>query len=152
VGGFDSSAIDDDGRTIHQIGKAAGHTAIELMARDAQERRDRPAAVEPAVDAILDAAEKGDADALARLLDAHPDLIDARGGNFWGRPPLHMAAWRNRTACIRLLLDRGADVRIRDHGDNAYALHFAAEAADIEVVALLVEAGSDVVGAGDDHQ
>ena len=53
---------------------------------------------------------------------------------------------------MRLLLDRGADVRIRDYGDNAYALHFAADAADLDVVTLLVEAGADVVGAGDDHQ
>jgi ankyrin repeat protein len=151
--GFDPSFTDDDGRTVHQIGKAGGHTAIELLAREFQERRaDRPAAVEQAVAAILDAAEKGRADELGRLLDAHPDLIDARGGGFWGRTALHMAAWRNRGACVRLLLDRGADVRIRDYGDNAYALHFAAEAADPDVVALLVEAGSDVVGAGDDHQ
>jgi ankyrin repeat protein len=151
--GFDPGATDDDGRTIHQIGKAGGHTAIELLAREFQERRaDRPAAVEQAVAAILAAAEKGRADDLGRLLDAHPDLIDTRGGNFWGRTALHMAAWRNRAACVRLLLDRGADVRIRDYGDNAYALHFAADAADLDVVALLVEAGSDVVGAGDDHQ
>lgn len=150
--GFDPSFTDDDGRTIHQIGKAGGNVAIELLARDFQARRDRPAAVEQAVNAILDAAEKGRADALARLLDAHPDLIDARGGDFWGRTALHMAAWRNRPDCVRLLLDRGADVRIRDHGDNAYALHFAADAADLDVVTLLVEAGSDVVGEGDDHQ
>src|SRR5262249_40102272 len=89
---------------------------------------------------------------LARLIDAHPDLIDARGANSWGRTALHMAAWRNRAACVRLLLDRGADVRIRDHGDNAYALHFASDAADLDIVKLLIEAGSDVVGAGDDPQ
>lgn len=86
------------------------------------------------------------------MLDARLDLIDARSDNFWGRTALHMAAWRNRAACVRLLLDRGADVRIRDYGDNAHALHFATEAADLDVVKLLVEAGSDVVGEGDDHQ
>jgi ankyrin repeat protein len=151
-GGFDPGLTDNDGRTIHQIGKTGGIQAIELLARDFQERRNRPAAVGQAVKAILDAAEKGRADELSRLLDAHPDLIDARGGNFWGRTALHMAAWRNREACVRLLLDRGADVRIRDYGDNAYALHFAADAADLDIVTLLVEAGSDVVGEGDDHQ
>ena len=41
--------------------------------------------------------------------------------------------------------------RIRDFGDNAYALHFAVEAASLAIVKLLVEAGSDVIGAGDDH-
>src|SRR5262245_29593092 len=126
--------------------------AIELLARDFQERRNRPAAVGQAVKAILDAAEKGRAEELGRLLDEHLDLVDARGGNSWGRTALHMAAWRNRGACVRLLLDRGADVRIRDYGDNACALHFAADAADLDVVTLLVEAGSDVVGEGDDHQ
>jgi ankyrin repeat protein len=86
------------------------------------------------------------------LLDSHLDLIDARGGSFWGRTTLHMSAWRNRADCVRLLLQRGADVRIRDYGDNAYALHFAAEAADLDVIRLLVEASSDVIGEGDDHQ
>jgi ankyrin repeat protein len=152
VSGFDPGLTDDDGRTIHQIGKTGGNEAIELLAREFQERRDRPAAVEQAVKAILDAAEKGRAHELGRLLDAHPDLIDARGGNSWGRTALHMAAWRNRGPCARLLLERGADVRIRDYGDNAYALHFAADAADLDVVTLLVEAGSDVIGEGDDHQ
>ena len=151
-GGFDPSFTDDDGRTIHQIGKNGGNEAIELLARDFQAHRDRPALVEETVKAILAAAEKGEADELSQLLDAHLDLIDARGSNDWGRTALHMAAWRNRAACVRLLLDRGADVRIRDYGDNAYALHFAAEAADLDVVALLVEAGSDILGEGDDHQ
>jgi ankyrin repeat protein len=63
-----------------------------------------------------------------------------------------MAAWRNRADCVRLLLQRGVDVRIRDYGDNAYALIFAAEAADLDVIRLLVEAGSDVIGEGDDHK
>ena len=150
--GFDPGWTDVDGRTLHQIGKAGGNAAIELLARDFQERETRPAPMVEAIGAILDAAESGRADELGRLLDAHPDLIDARGGNFWGRTALHMAAWRNRQACVRLLLERGADVRIRDYGDNAYALHFAADAADLEVVKMLVEAGSDVVGEGDDHQ
>src|SRR4051794_31451636 len=103
-GGFDPSFTDDDGRTIHQIGKAGGNEAIELLARDVQARRDRPEEMERAVTAILDAAGKGRADELGRLLDAHLDLIDARGGNFWGRTALHMAAWRNQATCVRLLL------------------------------------------------
>jgi ankyrin repeat protein len=151
-GGFDPSFTDDDGRTIHQISKIGGNEAIELLARDFQARRNRPAVVERTVNAMLDAAEKGQVDELSRLLDSHLDLIDDRGANFWGRTALHMAAWRNRADCVRLLLQRGADVRIRDYGDNAYAVHFAAEAADLDVIRLLVEAGADVIGEGDDHQ
>jgi ankyrin repeat protein len=53
---------------------------------------------------------------------------------------------------VRLLLEAGAAVDIRDYGDNASALHFAAQAAGLEIVRALVEAGADVNGEGDDHQ
>jgi len=70
-GGFDPSFTDDNGRSIHQIGKAFGNTAIELLAREFQEPRNRPAAVAQTVSAILEAAEKGRADELGRLLGNH---------------------------------------------------------------------------------
>lgn len=159
--GFDPGATDDDGRSVHQIAKQAGHEAIELLAREFQERATRPPEVERTINAILGAAEHGRADELARLLDAHPDLIDARGGNHQKQTALHKAAWecsgdvgtrRGQRACVRLLLERGADVRVRDYGDNAHALHFAVESADFETVEMLVDAGADVIGDGDDHQ
>jgi ankyrin repeat protein len=159
LAGFDPGMTDDDGRTIHQIGKAGGHAAIELVAAEYQARDTRPREEQSTVDAILDAAEAGRLEDLRRLLDAHPGLINARGGNHQKQTALHKAAWRcgatsshDRTACVRLLLERGADVRIRDYGDNAYALHFAVESADFEIVRMLIEAGSDVIGEGDDHQ
>jgi ankyrin repeat protein len=151
-GGFDPGIIDRDGRTIHQIAKANGHEAIELLAREFQERDTHPPEQEQAVNSILNAAEKGRAEELVQLLDSNADLIDARGGNFQKQTALHKAAWRNHPDCVRLLLERGANVRIRDFGDNAYALHFAADAADLDIVRMLVEAGSDVIGEGDDHQ
>ena len=96
------------------------HQAIELLARQFQERETRPAEEQKTVDRILHAAEHGEVDELRRLLDARPDLIDARGANFQ-RTALHLAAWLNRLECVKLLLERGANVRIRDFGDNAYA-------------------------------
>ena len=151
--GFDPGTTDADGRTIHQIAKAGRHEAIEILARDLQggatpiRRR-----CEQAISAILDAANQGRADELRRLLDAHPDLIDARGGYFQKQTALHKAACGNRHACVRLLLERGADVHIRDFPDNAYALHLAAAVADLEMVKMLVEAGSDIDGKGDDYE
>jgi ankyrin repeat protein len=150
--GFDPRATDAGGRTLHQIAKEYGHEAIELLARQLEERDSNPPDKRGAVDSILEAAESGHADKLRGLLDRHPDLIDARGGNFQKQTALHKAAWRNHRACVELLLARGADVRIRDTGDNATALHFAAEAADLAIVELLVEAGSDIIGDGDDHR
>jgi ankyrin repeat protein len=148
--GFDPDTTDDDGRTIHQIAKAERHETIELLARDVQGAERRPAEIRQAVDAILAAANQGRTDDLRGLLDAHPDLIDARGGGFQKQTALHRAACANRHDCVRLLLQRGADVRIRDFPDNACPLHLAAAVADLDMVKLLVEAGSDVDGKGDD--
>lgn len=150
--GFDPRRMDDQGRTLHQIGKEYGHEAIELAARIVEQRNDNPPHLRGAVENMLEAAGKGHTDKLRQLLDAHPELIDARGGSWERQTALHKAAWQNQRACVELLLERGADVRIRDTGDNAYALHFAAEAADLAIVRMLVEAGSDVIGDGDDHR
>jgi ankyrin repeat protein len=149
--GFDPSTADEDGRTIHQIAKAEGHDAIELLARDVQGRDTRAPAEQRALNAILDAAKFGHVDELRRLLDAHPDLIDARGGGYEKETALHRAAPCNRHACVRLLLERGADVDIRDYPNNATVLHFAAVAGDLDMVRTLVEAGADLVGDGDDY-
>ncbi len=120
--------------------------------RQHQERDERDDDMKHAVRAIQEAAAEGRTDELDRLLDARPDLVDAPGVNWQQQTALHKAAWRNRLECVRVLLERGADVGIRDFGDNAYPLHFAAAEADLAIVRMLVEAGSDVVGEGDDHQ
>jgi ankyrin repeat protein len=150
--GFEPGATDEADRTLHQVAKILGHTAIELLMRDYQERDGRSDDVKHAVVALQTAASGGHLDDLRHLLDARPDLLDARGVDARGRTALHLAAERNQPACVRLLLEAGADVRIRDYGDNACALHFAAAAADLEVVRMLVEAGADPGGDGDDHQ
>ena len=150
--GFDLAAIDDDGRTIHQIAKANRFEAIELLARDVQGGERRPPHVVQAVDGILDAAWRGETETLRLRLDAHPELIDALGGGFVKQSALHRAACRNQHACLRLLVERGADVGVRDFPDNAYPLHVAAAVADLETIEILVEAGSDVIGEGDDYE
>jgi ankyrin repeat protein len=150
--GFHPGTVDEAGRTIHQVAKTLGHTSLELLMREHQERDERPHDVKRAVAEIQAAAGGGRADDLRRLLDAHPELLDARGVDRAGQTPLHRAAWHDRSECVRVLLDAGADVSIRDYGDNASALHGAARYADVGVVRLLVEAGADVIGAGDDHQ
>jgi ankyrin repeat protein len=150
--GFNPGASEASGRSLHQLAKSLGHTELELLMREYQERDERSDEVKQAVKAIQDAAADGRTDDLRRRLDEHPDLLDARGVDFNKQTALHKAAWKNRLECVRLLLERGADVRIRDYGDNAYALHFAAEGADLAIVRMLVEAGSEIDGEGDDHQ
>ena len=150
--GFHPGTTDGAGRSVHQIAKRAGHTALELLMREHQERESRPSTVLQTVTALHDAAAHGHADALRRLLETHPELLDARGVDHLGGTALHAAARGNHASCVRLLLEAGAAVDVRDYGDNASALHFAAQAVGLEVVQALVEAGADVNGEGDDHQ
>jgi ankyrin repeat protein len=102
--------------------------------------------------AILTAAEKGDVEQLAELLDAHPESIDQRGalrGHDGLRTALHFG--NHHYDAVKLLLEHGADPNIRDEGDNAYPLHFVAERLDLPTAQLLIEHGADTVGEGDMH-
>lgn len=85
---------------------------------------------------------------LRDLLDRDPDLVTARNRD--GATGLHLAV--RHPAAVRLLLEHGADPNARDVGDNALPLHFAAGGGPIESVRLLLDAGSDVHGVGDDHR
>jgi ankyrin repeat protein len=103
-----------------------------------------------AVASLRDAAGKGDLARLNALLDAHPQLIDERGGE-GVRTPLHQAVFGNSEAAVKLLLERGANPNIRCEGDNAYPLHFAVEK-HLPIIRLLVEHGADTIGEGDYHE
>src|SRR3954469_17362835 len=84
----------------------------------------------PDVSSLLDAAGRGDATRVAEILDLHPTLVSVRGvlrGHTGVRTALHHAVSGTHEAVVRLLLDRSADPNVRDEGDNAIPLHFAAE-------------------------
>jgi ankyrin repeat protein len=99
---------------------------------------------------LFEAAQSGDVDRLAALLDARPDKLHARLKPYeWTL--LHTAAHNGHLAAVDLLLNRGLDVNTREKGDNSYAMHWAAAAGHLDVVRRLADAGGDVVGHGDDH-
>ena len=100
---------------------------------------------------MRDAAGKGDLAWLNALLDAHPELIDERGGE-GVRTALHQAVFGNSEAAVKLLLERGANPNVRCEGDNAYPLHFAVETNRVPIIHLLVEHGADTAGEGDYHE
>jgi ankyrin repeat protein len=103
------------------------------------------------VASLRDAAGKGNLERLNSLLDAHPELIDERGGE-GVRTALHQAVFGNSEEAVKLLLERGANPNIRCEGDNAYPLHFAVEKNRVPIIHLLVEHGADTVGEGDYHE
>jgi ankyrin repeat protein len=104
-----------------------------------------------AVASLRDAAGKGDLARLNALLDAHPELINERGGE-GVRTPLHHAVFGNCEAAVKLLLERGANPNIRCEGDNAYPLHFAVEKHRLPIIRLLVDHSADTIGEGDYHE
>ncbi len=86
---------------------------------------------------------------LSKIL--RPDQINAL--NDFGWAPLHMAAFGGNAANVKLLLDRGADMRLRAKTKfrNA-ALLVAMLTSDYETVKLLLDRGADVLerqGEGD---
>jgi ankyrin repeat protein len=69
---------------------------------------------------IHDIAFAGDAEQLKSLLDKNPELIDAKG--WLERRPLHCAAGFGHVDCVRLLIERGADVNAHSKLWSATAL------------------------------
>ena len=129
---------------------AKGWTALKEAVADLQ-RDGSPR--ERAVQALLRAAERGQAERVIEVLNAHPDVIDERStlaGHTGLRTALHFGV--HHEGVVRALLERGADPNIPDEGDNAFPLHFAAEAGNLAIVKLLVEHGArTAAGDVDDH-
>lgn len=100
-----------------------------------------------AAGAFLAACRAGDVRAVRAHLARYPWLISARHDGTTG---LHAAA--AHPDLLRLLLEHGADPNVRDQGDNALPLHFAAGHGPLEAVRILLDAGSDVQGEGDVHR
>ena len=61
-------------------------------------------------------AMNGDFDALKRVLEKNPDLINVRDVNGW--TPLHEAIRQGDPTLVQLLLDRGAEVNARTGNDG----------------------------------
>jgi ankyrin repeat protein len=93
---------------------------------------------------IFQAAARGDVDEVARLLDAEPHLVEARDDRRPDDTPLVVAAEQGRVGVVRLLLQRGAEVKAPYVcGDTA--LHAAAGRGREEVVNVLLSSGADSI-------
>jgi len=134
----------------HVLAKEYGFATWAKLKAQIEALQPAPSVAET-VEALRDAAGRGDIERLAALLDAHPELIDEPGG-LGVRTPLHQAVFANSEAAVRLLLERGANPNIRCEGDNAYPLHFAVEKHLFPIIRLLVDHGADTIGEGDYHE
>jgi ankyrin repeat protein len=132
----------------------AGWTELRDAVARVQRAEAEPSPAQSLSD-LLSAAERGDANRVRELLDAHPEIVSDRGilrGHSGLRTALHFAVNGLHETVIELLLDRGANPNIRDESDDATPLHFAAEKQSKAVIQLLVAHGADTVGAGTFHE
>jgi RNA polymerase sigma factor (sigma-70 family) len=98
-------------------------------------------------DDIFLRAAIGDAEGVARMLDADPALLQATDPHLnpamgRGATPLHIAAALEELAVMRLLLERGASVS-SSGADGSTPLHHAAYHGRIRAVELLLQHGAD---------
>jgi ankyrin repeat protein len=116
---------------------------LALLSAAAAAAQTPPAASDKA-DALAEAARKGDAASVKKLLDAG---VDVNAKFRYNRTALSFAADRGHVDVVKVLLDRGADVTIKDTFYNASALTWAVSPAmdrkpqHTEVVQLLLQRG-----------
>ena len=137
-GGADPSARDGYGGTAARAA-AYSRRRRSAVARFLMERTGE--------DDIFLRAAIGDADGVARMLDADPALIEATDPHLnpamgRGATPLHIAAALEELAVMRLLLERGAPVS-SSGADGSTPLHHAAYHGRIRAVELLLQHGAD---------
>ena len=93
---------------------------------------------------LHEAVKRGDLDRIRALLAEDPRLVNSRSETDpRGTYPLHVAAEFGQAAAAHLLLQYGADVSLLDAENDAIALGWAAFFGRSDVVAVLLEAGSD---------
>jgi len=93
---------------------------------------------------LHDAVKRGDLVSVKALLDENRGLANSKSEtDARGTTPLHVAAEFGQASAARMLLDYGADVSLLDSENHAIALGWAAFFGRPEVVAVLLEAGSE---------
>jgi len=87
------------------------------------------------------AAKEGDVKAIGRLLSSG-DKVDAKDQS--GSTPLFVASLYGRADAAKLLIAKGADIKVAKGGDGSTALLVAAFFCHTDTVKLLLTSGSDI--------
>jgi len=92
---------------------------------------------------IYVAAAQGDVESVKAFLKKDPNLINAPASND-GWSALHWAAYMNRLDVIKVLIENGADVNIRERIYNVTPLHRAVCKGHLDAAKFLIDKGADV--------
>jgi ankyrin repeat protein len=92
-------------------------------------------------------AQLGQTDKVLAAVKEHPDLLDKPGG-IGGQTLLHIAAGRGNLALVQTLVERGADLELKNAWAGWTPLHSAAGAGHARVVAYLIQQGAKVEAPG----
>jgi ankyrin repeat protein len=90
---------------------------------------------------LMSLSRKGDVERVSFLLKVWAE-VEARDG--WGWTALHFASLNDHEPVVRLLLDRGADMKARDSTAGWMPLHWASIQGRVAIVRLLLDKGADV--------
>ena len=103
------------------------------------------------LDSCLDAIDAIEKALLDTNVDISPEEISDAGVGLRERrfTPLHLAVSEGHLDICQMLLERNADVRVRDKSGNT-ALHFAASEGHLETSRLLLERGADINSQNDE--
>ncbi|KAK3174034.1 hypothetical protein OEA41_001278 [Lepraria neglecta] len=137
--GADPETQDGAGGSALHFAAYAGQEEVIRMLLDYGARVDAKAAFHTFVQKSPKVEELGASD--KEVFGEAAWLEDRDEGRCPGRTPLHEAAWAGKTGAVRLLVERGADVRAQD--DNGWtALHRAAKQGFADTAQLLLDLGS----------
>ena len=90
---------------------------------------------------FLSHVQSGNTAQINVMLDNMPFIHSVKDSQGWS--PLHWAAYEENTEIIKLLLDRGADIKARNNGGDT-PLHWAVYVGKTEIVQLLLDRGADI--------
>ena len=90
--------------------------------------------------AFSDAIAAGDVEAVASLIQQHPELVNQPD---WTPPPLHCAVLWNQPKIAEMLLDSGANIEMRDPDRSTTPLRYAVVYCQKQMIPLLLSRGAN---------
>ena len=137
--GADFQARQENGYTALQVAQEHGHTEVVTFLRNPRAK--------PFDDgAFFEAIDNGDLQTVSEAIVSgiNVDTRADRCCGYFNATALICAVCVEQSDIIRMLLDNGASIDLRESGDNGTALIWAARTGNAAIVKILLDAGADI--------